>query len=74
MELNCPKCNGEVVRSGDFKRHCDACDIDFEIHIACKDCGEQLERLKACGAVSFWCNKCNELKSKSTAIYTLKEV
>ncbi|WP_372880167.1 zinc ribbon domain-containing protein [Psychromonas sp.] len=73
MQLLCPKCNHEVVSSGAQKRHCPACDSNFKLHAACDKCGDELERLQACGAVNFWCNKCNELKSKSTAIYTLVE-
>ncbi|GHD58894.1 YfgJ family double zinc ribbon protein [Jeongeupia chitinilytica] len=29
----------------------------------CPDCGKPLEVLKACGATSYFCNHCNELKS-----------
>ncbi len=72
MELQCPKCNSELIRSGKLKRHCESCSSDFKLHIACNSCGEEIERLVACGSVSFWCNNCNELKSKSTAVYTLK--
>lgn len=73
MELACPECNKALVRSGKLKRHCEACNIDFNIQVACNKCGSQLERLAACGAVSFWCNQCNELKSKSSSIYSLQE-
>jgi len=73
MQLQCPKCQAEVVRSGELKRHCESCDSNFTLHIACNECGQELERLKACGAVSFWCEQCNELKSKSSALYTLKD-
>ena len=73
MELNCPKCEAELVRRGELKRHCESCQSDFKLHIACHECGDEIERLKACGAVSFWCNTCNELKSKSSAVYSLKE-
>ncbi|PKG40416.1 zinc ribbon domain-containing protein [Psychromonas sp. Urea-02u-13] len=73
MELNCPKCEHELDRSGELKRHCESCNSDFKLFIACHECGDEIERLKACGAVSFWCNSCNELKSKSSAIYTLKD-
>ncbi len=72
MQTNCPKCEHELSRSGELKRHCDACDSDFTLEVTCNQCGEQLERLKACGAVNFWCNSCNELKSKSSAVYNLK--
>jgi len=74
MELQCPKCAHELESSGIQKRHCPACNSDFKLHAACEKCGDELERLAACGAVNFWCNKCNELKSKSTAIYTLQEI
>ncbi|TJZ72883.1 YfgJ family double zinc ribbon protein [Chitiniphilus eburneus] len=29
----------------------------------CPDCDQPLEVMKACGATSFFCNHCNELKS-----------
>ncbi|WP_019615001.1 zinc ribbon domain-containing protein [Psychromonas ossibalaenae] len=74
MELQCPKCTGELARSGVLKRRCEACDSDFKLHAACDKCGDELERLQACGAVNFWCHSCNELKSKSTAVYTLQEI
>ena len=73
MELQCPKCEHELVRSGELMRHCESCNSDFTIQIACNDCGEPVKRLKACGAVNLWCDNCNELKSKKTAIYSLKE-
>ncbi|QLI83033.1 zinc ribbon domain-containing protein [Chitinibacter fontanus] len=31
----------------------------------CPDCGKELEVLAACGAKSYFCNHCNELKSSS---------
>jgi len=67
---DCPTCNAELERSGELKRHCNECHSDFKIEITCRECGDVLQRLKACGAVSFWCEKCNEQKSKSTAVYT----
>ena len=73
MQLNCPKCSHELQRSGELKRHCEACNSNFKLVIRCSECGDEIERLKACGAVSFWCNQCNELKSKSSADYTLIE-
>lgn len=72
MELECPKCAHALIRSGELKRRCESCQGDFKLHIACNECGDEIERLKACGAVSFWCNNCNELKSKSSAVYTLQ--
>ena len=31
--------------------------------IVCPDCGKSVEILMACGAKSYFCNHCNELKS-----------
>ena len=31
--------------------------------INCPDCGKPVEVLMACGAKSYFCNHCNELKS-----------
>lgn len=71
MQTQCPQCNTELERSGELQRHCVICDSDFILTVCCRECGQTLQRLKACGAVSFWCEQCNELKSKSTAVYRL---
>jgi len=73
MQLLCPNCQSELTRSGESKRHCEACHSNFTLNIGCNECGEALQRLKACGAVNFWCDHCNELKSKSSANYRLVE-
>ncbi|MGL5088506.1 MAG: zinc-ribbon domain-containing protein [Cetobacterium sp.] len=39
----------------------------------CPECGSELEKLAACGSLSFWCNKCNELKSRKTVIYKVEK-
>ncbi len=31
--------------------------------VLCPDCGKAVEVLKDCGAISYFCNHCNELKS-----------
>jgi predicted amidophosphoribosyltransferase len=33
--------------------------------LLCPDCGKPLEVLAACGAKSYFCNHCNELKSSA---------
>ena len=71
MQTHCPQCNTELERSGELKRHCRTCDSDFLLDVSCRECGQPLQRLKACGAVNFWCEECNELKSKSAAVYSL---
>jgi len=74
MITQCPKCEHYLERSGELKRHCKGCDSNFKLLLNCSECGDEIERLKACGAVSFWCNECNELKSKSGVKYTIEEV
>jgi hypothetical protein len=71
MQLHCPNCQSELTRSGESMRHCEHCHSDFLLNISCPQCEQPLARLKACGAVNFWCNECNELKSKSKAVYSL---
>lgn len=34
----------------------------------CPTCNDEVEVLNACGAVSFFCNTCNELKSSKTIL------
>ena len=75
MSLTCPKCGQAIENAGIQKKnyHCDSCGSDLKIQAACDKCGETLELLQACGAANLWCNNCNELKSKSTAIYSLHQ-
>ena len=62
-ENHCPKCNNELAWQGLY--HCEPCDVDFEKVGFCPDCEAKLEKLQACGAANYFCNSCNELKSKS---------
>jgi len=71
MQLLCTDCQSELQRSGELKRYCLNCDSDFIVYVDCAECHQPLQRLKACGAVNYWCEQCNELKSKSTAVYCL---
>lgn len=65
MERLCPIHNTPLVSQGKLW-HCDACDADYRVRGTCATCGAELERIAACGASNWWCNSCNELKSKST--------
>lgn len=69
--LVCSECNGLLEKTGKVNLYCPECDIHYGVKSHCGQCGDELERLIACGAVDFWCNKCNELKSKSSADYEL---
>lgn len=72
MQLYCPRCNHELERVSTLKAHCPECDYNFALQSRCDKCGDELELLQACGAANLWCHSCNELKSKSAAIYTVQ--
>ena len=48
--------------------------IDFKKVAYCPDCSKEMEKLNACGAPSYFCHDCNELKSKSRAKTDFVEV
>ncbi|MBZ6065164.1 zinc ribbon domain-containing protein [Aeromonas schubertii] len=62
--VQCPGC-GEGIDTRGREVTCDHCQRLVRILPLCPDCGEPLERLKACGAVDYFCNRCNSLISKS---------
>lgn len=64
MQNLCPKCHLELdwQLEGYFCQHCNT---HFEKEAFCDICSQKLEKLKACGAVNYFCEQCNELKSKS---------
>lgn len=76
MDLTCPKCGQSIENGGIQKKNyrCESCETDFQLQANCEKCGDKLTLLQACGAANLWCNSCNELKSKSAAIYSLHEV
>ncbi|WP_083253125.1 zinc ribbon domain-containing protein [Enterovibrio norvegicus] len=66
MENNCPEC-GVVMRWEQGTYRCGPCDKVFIKQGYCQTCDVQLEKLQACGATNYFCNQCNELKSRSSA-------
>nr|WP_086939037.1 zinc ribbon domain-containing protein [Thaumasiovibrio occultus] len=72
-EKPCPQCQKELVwQEGRYV--CEACHQAYLHQADCPDCGKPLEKLNACGAASFFCNHCNELKSRSRAIRRFEAV
>ena len=59
----CPTCQAGLDGRGAEAR-CDQCETDYRIRALCPTCRQELERLKACGAVDYFCNHCNSLISK----------
>ncbi|GAA5214531.1 zinc ribbon domain-containing protein [Corallincola platygyrae] len=64
---HCPDCHG-LLQAEDKTFHCANCQQDFSQRINCDVCGEEVETLKACGAVDYFCNHCQSLKSKSKVV------
>ncbi len=59
----CPSCDKELEWDSGYV--CRQCDQRYRKIAHCPECGHELEKLQACGAASYFCNTCNELKSKS---------
>ena len=68
---NCPVCTQELEWNGHY--HCEPCQKDFLKIGYCPECESELEKLQACGAANYFCNHCNELKSKSRILFQFKE-
>ncbi|CAH0538834.1 zinc ribbon domain-containing protein [Vibrio marisflavi] len=64
MQQNqCPTCQSDLQWDGQY--FCSDCQQHYKKLVFCPECGNEVEKLKACGAVNYFCNTCNELKSKS---------
>ena len=74
MNINqCKNCGNDLEKIGN-EYICKSCNKKYIKNTYCPKDGSELEKLAACGAVSYWCNKCNELKSRKDVIYRLEEV
>lgn len=63
MEDRCPQCAELLQWDGGYV--CHSCEQHYHKQVYCPSCHRPLEKLQACGSVSYFCNTCNELKSKS---------
>ncbi|MDC0609134.1 zinc ribbon domain-containing protein [Vibrio sp.] len=68
---DCPKCDKELDWDG--KYFCTQCRVHFLKIGICPDCHSDLEKLNACGAANYFCNHCNELKSKTRVTFRFDE-
>ncbi|CAH8202588.1 MULTISPECIES: zinc ribbon domain-containing protein [Vibrio] len=66
----CPCCTKPLEWDGRY--HCSECDKHFNKIGFCPSCESELEKLQACGAANYFCNQCNELKSKSKIRFEFK--
>ncbi|MCW8328053.1 zinc ribbon domain-containing protein [Photobacterium sp. SDRW27] len=60
----CPDCQCELSWK-ENRYYCESCQHPVNKRAFCPDCDAELEKLQACGSASYFCNSCNELKSKS---------
>ena len=73
MLYPCPECGGELSKQGELW-HCQECCGKFSQKAHCDKCDAEVERLRACGAVDYFCNACGDLKSKKALIYRYEKV
>lgn len=66
----CPTCQKELVWDGQY--YCFDCNKHYKKWAYCPECDAVLEKLQACGSVSYFCHTCNEVKSKSKARYVFQ--
>ncbi|MGY3568901.1 zinc ribbon domain-containing protein [Vibrio paucivorans] len=71
-ENQCPKCDSELEWDGAY--HCGSCSTHYKKIGYCPECSAELEKLQACGSASYFCNTCNELKSKSRVSFVLQPI
>lgn len=60
----CPTCQRLLSWKGEGY-YCEYCRHPVRKLAFCPDCEQALEKLNACGAASYFCPQCHELKSKS---------
>lgn len=59
----CPLCLAELDPRSEVQC-CGQCQARLGVTAICPTCQQALERLKACGAVDYFCHHCNSLISK----------
>lgn len=67
---HCPQCAELLVRQG-LELQCLACVRAWRERQLCPQCESELELLKACGAIDYFCPSCNTLQSKRTLLRQL---
>lgn len=73
MDALCPVCAQSMSWIRDHY-HCDSCNNDYRQFAECPDCGQQLQELKACGAVDYFCQHGHGLISKKRVKFSYQPV
>ena len=63
--MKCPECDSILEGRGSHYT-CSGCSQKWRITFTCEICGELPTVAASCGAVSFFCDKCNSLKSRES--------
>ncbi|WP_108651724.1 zinc ribbon domain-containing protein [Dongshaea marina] len=71
FQLTCPACQHPGIGIRSETPSCQHCGQAFLLQTNCPECQQPLERLKACGAVDFFCNQCRKMVSKQQVSYQL---
>ena len=69
----CKNCGNDLEKI-ETEFICKGCNKRYISKAYCPKDESELEKLAACGSISYWCNKSNELKSRKDVIYKLEEV
>lgn len=70
-EHQCPECAQPLVRLGS-QWQCTSCHRLWNDRPLCPACGSELEVLKACGAVDYFCPQCKAMQSKREVMHQLQ--
>lgn len=61
----CPSCNEKIDGRGSHYT-CSGCGAKWKVTFSCEVCGNLPAVAASCGAVSFFCETCNSLKSRES--------
>ncbi len=73
VDNKCVACSRELIKEGKSLK-CSQCKREYKIVYRCDKCGKEAEKLVACGSEQFFCNSCNELKSRKSIIKEYVEI
>ncbi len=63
--MTCPECEGTLTGNGSHYR-CESCEAKWKVTFTCEVCKNLPSVAASCGAVSFFCETCNTLKSRES--------
>lgn len=70
-DWKCPDCSAPLLRQG-RELNCPTCVRVWTEQTLCPQCESELELLKACGAIDYFCPQCKVLQSKRTLLRRLQ--